>query len=503
MAKSIAYQREVAQKISGGLEKMTEAIAGSHGPEGKYCLITNASGETFWTKNAQTITSHMHLSDPVERIASEIIKEALKRSDLEQHEEQIATLTLARSLFLEGIKKLEKGASASEIKRGLTLLLKDIFLHLERHKMPLQRDEICKMATFLAEGDTEMARDIETIIEKTGGNTFVSFTRAENTHSLFFEEHFGFDFGLASPYFVTHRDTLSTFYQNPRFFLSTAPIETAKEAAAILEAFYKNSQKTTPLILVAADFSKEALSTLTLNKVKGEAPIAAIAITPNEEEGPSLFEDLSVMTGSKIYSSKSTCLDATCFGRAEAISIEREKTAITPEPQNRKKIDAYIDKLSSALKGKKEPERAPLEKRIDRLTAKKTLIGIQSLSKADRNDKIARYRRSLTTIKKALIEPILPSLNRVLPQALQELSTKKIEGEKSTALDLVTKALSSTLQKSKEVPSAVPTDKGSFAAKETLSSAKNTLRCAFSLASSLLSIDCAIYRDKPSSKQET
>ena len=104
-----------------------------------------------------------------------------------------------------------------------------------------------------------------------------------------------FDRGFLSPNFVT--DVRRRKWSNLRIryiLINTDKISTVTDLVPIME---KTMQLGRPLFIIAEDVEGEALSTLVVNKLRGNLQIAAVKAPGFGDRRKEMLEDIAILTG--------------------------------------------------------------------------------------------------------------------------------------------------------------------------------------------------------------
>src|SRR4249920_3661276 len=119
MAKQILHGEDSRQAILRGVNTLADAVKATLGPKGRNVVIEKKFGSPTITKDGVTVAKEIELSDPVENMGAQMVKEvATKTSDLAGDGTTTATV-LAQAIFREGLKNVTAGANPMELKRGI------------------------------------------------------------------------------------------------------------------------------------------------------------------------------------------------------------------------------------------------------------------------------------------------------------------------------------------------------------------------------------------------
>src|SRR5688500_6558769 len=111
MAKQIVYGEHSRQAMLHGINQLANAVKVTLGPKGRNVVIDRKYGSPTITKDGVTVAKEVELSDPVENMGAQMVKEvATKTSDLAGDGTTTATV-LAQAIFREGLKNVTAGAN--------------------------------------------------------------------------------------------------------------------------------------------------------------------------------------------------------------------------------------------------------------------------------------------------------------------------------------------------------------------------------------------------------
>src|SRR5690242_21797667 len=118
-AKDIIFDQRAREAILKGVNTLADVVKVTLGPKGRNVVIDKSFGSPTITKDGVTVAKEIELSDPVENMGAQMVKEvATKTSDLAGDGTTTATV-LAQAIFREGLKNVTAGANPMELKRGI------------------------------------------------------------------------------------------------------------------------------------------------------------------------------------------------------------------------------------------------------------------------------------------------------------------------------------------------------------------------------------------------
>src|SRR5438067_959624 len=270
MSKEIIEGQTSREKILAGVNKLANAVSVTLGPRGRNVVMERHFGSPVITKDGVTVAREISLSEPVENMGAQMVKEAASKTAISAGDGTTTATILARSIFSQGLKQIAKHHDANPvgIKRGIdaaveriagdTGLLKDL-------GRAVDGDTVVQVATISANGDAEIGRLISTAVTRVGRDGVITVEESKTVEtSLEVVEGLSFDKGFLSSYFVTDPDKQEVVYENPQILLYDKKISGLNNFVKFLQTAMAASR---PVVIIAEDLEQDILTTLVLNKV--------------------------------------------------------------------------------------------------------------------------------------------------------------------------------------------------------------------------------------------
>ena len=412
MSKIIEFGPEARKKMIDGIDKLADAVTATLGPNGRNVVIANG-GVPQSTKDGVTVAKSITLEDPIEELGVQLVKQAaIKTADNAGDGTTTSTL-LAREMAKQGLKYLNHGENAVEIKRSIDQAVKDIITHL-RHEIKediSNEDQLKQIATISANNDPEVGELIATAMQKVGreGVVFVEESKNGETY-LETVEGMQFDRGYKSPYFVTDNNSMTTTLHDALVLIADKRFTQVKELLPILEAV---SNQNKPLVLIAEDIDGEALATLIVNKARGILKVVAVKAPDFGDRRKLLLEDIAILTGGQVFSTeKGMKLDKFSwdwFGQARVVTVGKDETTIVDGKGDTDKIQARIEELQTQIEKSTSPyEKEKLQERLAKFIGGVAVVHVGGFTEAEMREKKDRVDDALQATKAALEEGIVP-----------------------------------------------------------------------------------------------
>ena len=123
-AKQFHFHGDARESILRGASVLADAVRVTLGPKSKCVLIEKKFGKPIVCDDGVTIAKEVELKDPQENLGAQMVREAAERTGEAVGDGTTTSTLLAHSILTEGIRNVAAGASAIDLKRGLTRGLK-------------------------------------------------------------------------------------------------------------------------------------------------------------------------------------------------------------------------------------------------------------------------------------------------------------------------------------------------------------------------------------------
>jgi chaperonin GroEL len=445
MSKIIEFGPEGRKKLAEGIEKLSNAVTATLGPNGRNVVIANG-GVPQSTKDGVTVAKSITLENPLEEVGVQLVKQAaIKTAELAGDGTTTSTL-LASEMIKAGMLELSNDRNAVEIKRQMDTAVKEVIvaLHNEIKEDISSENQLKQIATISANNDPEVGELIATAMQKVGREGVVFIEESKNFETyLETVEGMQFDRGYKSPYFVTDNNSMSTTISDPYILIADKKFTTVKELLPILEAV---SSQNKPLVLIAEDIDGEALATLVVNKARGILKTVAIKAPDFGDRRKLLLEDIAIITGGQVFSAeKGMKLDKFSwdwFGQARVVTVSKDQTTIVDGKGDADKISARIEELQNQIDNAQSPyEKEKLQERLAKFIGGVAIVHVGGFTESEMREKKDRVDDALQATKAALEEGIVPGGGAALLHAREHIQRDNI------GADIVYKACGSPFKK--------------------------------------------------------
>lgn len=412
MSKKLVFSKKARNTLASGVDKLASAVTATLGPAGRNVIIEQQQGNPVSTKDGVTVAKSIELKDTVENIGAQIVKQAAIKTADQAGDGTTTSTLLAQSILSEGIDKMKAGQNAVDIKRGIEKAVNKVSDFLEETSKDITDEEQLKqVATISANNDTEVGELISTAMDKVGRDGVVTIEESR-TGETYLETVEGMQFsrGYKSPYFVTDNSSMQAVLQNPLILLTDRKLHQVKELLPILEAC---STQNKSLLIVADDIGGEALSTLVVNKMRGNLQVVAVNAPEFGDRKKAILEDIATLTGGTVVSSEKGMrlekFTPEWFGEAKKVTVSKDTTTIIDAQGDEDKINNRVEELKTQIDESKSPyEIETLQDRLARFIGGVAIVFVGGHTEVEMRERKDRVDDALHATKAALEEGILP-----------------------------------------------------------------------------------------------
>ena len=450
MGKMLEFDEHARRAMERGVNQLADTVKVTLGPKGRNVVIAKSFGAPTITNDGVTIAKEIELSDPVENMGAQLVKEvATKTNDVAGDGTTTATV-LAQAMVKEGLRNLAAGAQPMDLKLGIEAAVEAVSNRLrENSTIVKDKAQIADVATISAQ-DRAIGELIAEAMDKVGKDGVITVEEASTTAlELEFTEGMQFDKGYISPYFVTDQDRMESVLDDAYVLISANKISALPELLPILE---KVSQSGKPLLIIAEDVEGEALSTLVVNRMRGVFTSAAVKAPGFGDRRKAMLQDIAILTGATVISSEvGMKLDAATLedlGRARRIVITKDATTIVDGAGDKALVVGRVNELRNEIASSDSDwDREKLQERVAKLAGGVCVIKVGAHTEVELKEKKHRLEDAISATRAAVEEGIVIGGGAALVHAADALKDNLgFTGYKAVGVALVRKACDEPLR---------------------------------------------------------
>ncbi|KAF3823768.1 hypothetical protein GH733_007236 [Mirounga leonina] len=226
------------------------------------------------TKDGVTIAKAIGLKDKYKNIGAKLVQDVANNTFEETGDGTPTTTVLAHSIAKEGFEKISKGADSVEVKRSVILPVDPAIAELKKQPSVTTPEEIAQGAMISVNGDKEIGNIISDAMAK--------FGRKDQQCEL----------------------------QDAYVLLSKKKISSVR---SIIPALKITNAHCKPLVITAEDVNREALSILTLSRLKVCLQVVAVQAPGLGDNRNNQLKDIAIATGGAVFGEELTSQLRKCW----------------------------------------------------------------------------------------------------------------------------------------------------------------------------------------------
>ena len=422
IVKNLNFGQVAQSQVFKGIDKLTQAVSSTLGASGKCVLLEDDQGNPIITKDGVTVANSITLLDPVENMGARLLKEAARKT-VNEAGDGTTTATVLSHAILKEAENLE--INSRELKQGINSALKKVLNYLETNALPVKGDMIDQIATISTNNEPKLGKIIGDAFRSVGQTGVVMMEHSSLPETnVDLVDGVQYDKGLTNQHFITNKAKKTAELEKPAILLIESPVENIRQIQSVLEYVIKNNM---PLLIVA-DVEAPIMSTLAMNKTKGNIKINIINAPTFGVNKRETLDDLAMLTGATVINEDlgdDMDLIQPEFLGSCLKSITDEKDTIIQVGEPSEAVTKAIEAVKEELANKPNPAHViRLEKRLARLSAKIAVVKVGANSDIELKEKADRIEDAICATKAAIKEGIVPGGGIALLNASEEIKTK-------------------------------------------------------------------------------
>jgi len=446
-AKRFQFRTEARQSILRGAGILADAVRVTLGPKSKSVLIEKKFGRPIVCDDGVTIAKEVELKDPEENLGAQMVREAAERTGDAVGDGTTTSTLLAHAILAEGVRNVAAGASAVDLKRGLTRGLKVAVESLRALSRPVtSKREKAQVATISAHNNSTVGDMVAEAVEKVGAEGAITVEESKTTETVLeIVEGMQFDRGFISPYFVTDPEGMEAALDEPLILIHEKKISNVKDLLPLLEQIVREGK---PLLIISEDVEAEALATLVLNKLRGTLPCAAVKAPGFGDRRKAMLQDIAIITGGQLIAEelgiKLEKVAIEQLGKAKRVVMDKDTTTIVGGAGAKSAIEGRCRELRKQIEeSTSDYDKEKLQERLAKLTGGVAVIRVGAPSESEAKKLKEAFEDAIAATKAAIAEGVLPGAGLSLLRAIDALEAEeaKCDEDERTGLRILKKAL--------------------------------------------------------------
>ena len=450
--KWLRFNEKARHDLRIGVDVLADAVKVTLGPRGRNVVLDKPHiGGTF-TKDGVTVAQDIDLPHPFHNLGAQLVKQvAIKTNDLAGDGTTTATV-LAQALFHQGMKNIAAGANPMEIRKGMNQALEVVNKELDKNSVKVtEQSMIEQVAIIAANSDEEIGTLLADTITKVGSDGVIT---VEEGKSIEFEtevvEGMQIENGWMSAHFATDKDRLECVIEEPHILITDLKLDNVQAMVPLLEKLVKVTKN---LVIFCDEMQDEILSTLVLNKMKGNLKPLVVRAPSFGERRKNMCEDMAALTGGMFINPEIGYtlegIEVAALGRASKVIANSQTTTIIGGKGTDDQVYQRIQELRKQLELDESPfEGDIIKQRLAKLSGGVGVIKVGGTTEVEVKEKKFRVDDALNATRAAIDEGIVPGGGIAYIRAREKLLplVKKLTGtDQGTGVRMVYAALQEPL----------------------------------------------------------
>ena len=452
-AKQIIFDEEARVALKRGADTLADAVKVTLGPRGRNVVIQKSFGAPLVTCDGVTVAKEIELPDPYENMGAQLLQSiATKTNDVAGDGTTTATL-LGQEILHEGLKNVTAGADPMQLKIGIDkAVVAAVDAITARSRAVNTHEEILQVASIAANdpaNDSNIGATVAEALEKVGKDGAITIEEGNTSETAVdIVEGMQFDRGFLSPNFVTDMQAQVVEFANPYILINTEKISTVTDLVPIME---KAMQLGRPLFIIAEDIEGEALSTLVVNKLRGNLQVAAVKSPGFGDRRKEMLEDIAILTGGQVISEETGIrlenIVVGMLGTARRVVVDKDNTTIVDGSGAKESVEGRVAQIRTQIEETtSEYDREKLEERLAKLAGGVAVVNVGAATEVEMKEKKARFEDALAATRAAVEEGIVPGGGIALLRAAASLSDLELAGDQETGINIIRRSLLSPVR---------------------------------------------------------
>ena len=452
MTKEIKFNIEAREQMKQGVDQLANAVKVTLGPKGRNVIIEKKFGAPQITKDGVTVAKEIELADAFQNAGAQLVKSVASKTGDDAGDGTTTATVLAQAIVREGLKNVTAGANPMDLKRGIDKAVAKVVesIAAQSEQVGNDYDKIEQVAAVSANNDAEIGKLLAEAMKKVSKDGVITIEEAKGRDTTIgVVEGMQFDRGYLSAYFVTNAEKMECEMENPYILIYDKKISNLKDFLPILEPAVQTGR---PLLVIAEDVDSEALTTLVVNRLRGQLKICAVKAPGFGDRRKAMLEDIAILTGGVVISEeKGLKLEQATIemlGSADKVTISKDNTTIVSGHGESQAIRDRISQIKNEIQNTTSSyDKEKLQERLAKLSGGVAVLYVGAPSETEMKEKKDRVDDALCATRAAIEEGIVAGGGVAYIRAIAALDGLQGENaDETTGIRIVERAIEEPLR---------------------------------------------------------
>lgn len=410
----ILLGQEARESLVSGAKKLARAVGVTLGPAGQLVVIDDGRKAPHVTKDGVTVAYAVSLGDPIEAMGCHIVRDAANQTAIEAGDGTTTATLLASSMLEAGSIWLRQGLNATRYFDGFDTAESTVVSTVADRSKPVSDPiQLERVATISANHDERLGKMIAEIFEKLGPGAVVSVENSRGFETrVDYVEGTQIDRGFVSPHFATDATKNKCVLEKPVIAVFDKSIENVRSIAPVLEEAVKANK---PLLIVAHDYSEDAIGGIVVNVTRGALRACCIKGPEFGLSRSMSLRDLACLVGASVIDESAFGQDGRVapgfkLGSCDRIDVYREKSILLNPKRDTDALTERQRQIEDELSqpGKSQQELDVLRRRLDRTRDGVAILYVGGSTEVEMIERRDRVDDAIGAVRKAIETGIVP-----------------------------------------------------------------------------------------------
>ena len=452
MAKDIKFNADAREQMREGMDQLANAVKVTLGPKGRNVVIEKKFGAPHITKDGVSVAKEVELKDPFQNAGAQLVKSVATKTGDDAGDGTTTATILAQAIVREGLKNVVAGANPMDLKRGIDKAVSAVVANIKEQAEQVGSDyqKIEQVATVSANNDPEIGKLLADAMQKVSKDGVITIEEAKGRDTTIgVVEGMQFDRGYLSSYFVTDTEKMECVMENPYILIYDKKISNLKDFLPILEPAVQSGR---PLLVIAEDVDSEALTTLVVNRLRGQLKICAVKAPGFGDRRKAMLQDIAILTGGLVISEdtglKLEQATIEMLGSCDKVVISKDNTTIVNGHGDSQNIKDRVNQIKNEIASStSDYDKEKLQERLAKLSGGVAVLYVGAPSEVEMKEKKDRVDDALCATRAAIEEGIIPGGGVAYIRAQSALEgLTGVNADETTGIRIVYRAIEEPLR---------------------------------------------------------
>ena len=427
MSKKIISREDLQPKILKGVTEIAGIVKRTLGPGGLPIILARKgfqpNGDLLGpkiTKDGVSVADECFSTDPVVDLVMQTVKSICRRTNSVAGDGTTTAIVLGEAILKETLNALEQDASLNPqlVKESVEAASKEVVRLLKEQATSIKDPrQIAEVATISANGEVEIGEIIGKAFAAVGAEGVVTVDDGKS-HETTLEIVNGYQIpkgAEAREGFFNSKDLTAFEAEKPYFLIFDGKLMSHLQLMRALQVLVDGpgkGEKLPPTVIIANEFSNEAIQWMLIQKTEIGLPICACKGPHTSHVRTGYYDDIAALTAATRLGNGNRNLDnveLSDFGQAEKVVVNKYTTTIYEGSGAEADILERVDQLKALKASAETPyDAGVIADRIAALTGGIARIGVGGATELEIKEKYDRIEDALNAARAAIQEGVIP-----------------------------------------------------------------------------------------------